>query len=84
MNMKSTIKAVAIHPLKSMNSMVIKGYRVKGGAIVRVVRGDRVRRYHVSGRRFCALRLRLAGTCEWSGYFGSSTLDIRRHTGEQR
>ena len=57
-------------------AIAIKGYRVKGGAVVRVIRGDRVRRYRVTGRRFCALRLCLAGTCCWHGYFGSSTLDI--------
>ena len=54
----------------------IKGYRVKGGAVIRVLRGERVRRYRVSGRRFCALRLRLADSATWHGYFGSSTLDI--------
>ena len=56
----------------------IKGYRIKGGAIVRVFRGDRVRRYRVSGHRFCALQLRFAGTLGWHGYFGRSTLDINR------
>jgi hypothetical protein len=54
----------------------IKGYRVKAGAVIRVFRGDRVRRYRVTARRFRALRMRFAGTLEWHGYFGSSTLDI--------
>lgn len=54
----------------------IKGYRVKGGAVIRVFRGDRVRRYRISGRRFCALRLRFAGAAGWHGYFGNSTIDI--------
>ena len=59
-----------------MNLNAIKGYRTKRGAVIRVFRGDRVRRYRVSGRRFCALRLRFAGTAEWHGYFGCSTIDI--------
>ena len=54
----------------------IKAYRVKGGAVVRVFRGDRVRRYRVTGRRFRALQLRFAGTLGWHGYFGRSTIDI--------
>ena len=56
--------------------IAIKGYRCKGGAIVRVIRGERVRRYRVTGRRFIALRLRFARALVWHGYFGSSTLDI--------
>lgn len=56
----------------------IKGYCCKGGAIVRVIRGEHVRRYHVTGRRFRALRLRFARALGWHGYFGSSTLDISR------
>lgn len=56
----------------------IKAYRIKGGAVVRVLRGDQVRRYRVTGRRFCALRLRFVGTVGWHGYFGSSTIDIHK------
>ena len=54
----------------------IKGYRIKGGAIIRVFRGDSVRRYRVSGRRFRALQMRFSGTLGWDGYFGRATIDI--------
>lgn len=56
--------------------IAIKAYRVKGGAIVRVIRGEETRRYRVSARRFIALRLHFARALGWRGYFGASTLDI--------
>ena len=60
----------------------IKAYRVRGGAIVRVIRGARVRRYKVSGRRFVSLRRWANGQWTprggWGGYYGSSTLDLHR------
>jgi hypothetical protein len=56
---------------------------VKGGARVRVIRGARVRRYNVSGRRFVALRRWAAAQWTpqggWGGYYGTSTLDLRRY-----
>lgn len=58
----------------------IKAYRIKGGAIVRVTRNGRTRRYRVGCKRFRALSERFNGRIpgHWSGYFGRSTLDLTR------
>lgn len=61
---------------EAFDPVVIKAYRVKGGAIVGVQRYGRVRRYKVGLARFNALKrsLSFAG---WHGSFFSSSMDAR-------
>lgn len=60
---------------------IVKAYRIRGGAIVRVTRNGHTRRYRVGCRRFMALsRLFSVSRQCWSGYFGRSTFDATRWT----
>lgn len=64
-------------------SIIVQVYRVAGGAVVKVTRGGRVRRYRIGRRRFLALRnwLNLCTDNLWSGFFGSSNFVARRWNG---
>jgi hypothetical protein len=58
---------------------IIKAYRVPGGAIVRVMRNGRTRRYRIGPHRFKALSRTInLSKQRWSGFFGRSTLDATR------
>lgn len=65
--------------------ITVRGYRVKGGAVVVVLRSDRdvlvhgrVRRYRVSGSRFSRLRRCLSGTPGWGGTAFSGSFCLTR------
>lgn len=58
------------------NNIQIKAYRIKGGAIVRVIRGSKTRRYKVSLKRFSALKYILLVWKGAFGYHGGGSLDI--------
>lgn len=56
-----------------MSAPVIKGYRVAGGAVITVLRGERTHQYRIGLRRFHALKHSL-NHC--NGWHGRNSIDI--------
>lgn len=63
------------------SDVTIHAYRARGGAVVKVTRVERTRRYRVGSARFLRLRDAITATLRtqrWTGYFGSSSYQLSR------
>ena len=59
-----------------MVDIKIKAYRIKGGAIVRVFRNGKERKYKVGLKRFASLKWLFSVWVGVSGWHGGSSLDL--------